>query len=102
VIDPDAQAFADAYAADPTDDDTLDHHAARLAAVDDASMYLDWMIGFALVDGYDRDWLDVEAAALKLDMEIARMHPAPDWRQFQETVWTGRLDDTLRASVAFA
>jgi hypothetical protein len=32
TIDPDAAAFADAYAADPTDDDTLDHYAARMAA----------------------------------------------------------------------
>jgi hypothetical protein len=32
VIDPDAAAFAAAYATDPTDDDTLDHHAARLVA----------------------------------------------------------------------
>ena len=107
TVDPDAQAFADAYLADPADDDTLDHHAARMVAqpawldVTDASIYLGWMTGYALVDGGDRDWLDVDAASLLYDLAVSLEHPAPDWRQFQEIVWISRLDDTLRNGVAW-
>jgi hypothetical protein len=100
TVDYDAQAFAAAFAADPTDDDTLDHHAARLTGwpsvnVDDAEDYLLWMVGFALVDGGDRDWLDVDAASIVYDAAVAEAHPAPCWRAYQELIWTGRLDDTL-------
>jgi hypothetical protein len=93
VIDPDAAAFAAAYAADPTDDATLDHHAARMVVqpwsnVDDAEDYLLWMVGFALVDGGDRDWLDVDAASIAYDLAVSEAHPAPDWRAYQEFVWS--------------
>jgi hypothetical protein len=117
MIDPDAQAFADAYLADPTDDDMLDHHAARMVAqpwfnVEDASaMYLSLWRAAAHQDCWCHDldttpcgswlWLDVDTASIVYDLAVAEEHPAPDWRQFQELVWIGRLDDTLRAEVAW-
>jgi hypothetical protein len=115
MIDPDAAAFAAAFAADPIDDATLDHHAARLVAGTEDGMgakearaeYRFWAKAAVCRDvgrcpqcaySYRR----IDAASIAYDLAVAESHPAPDWREFQETVWIGRLDDTIRASVAFA
>jgi hypothetical protein len=112
MIDPDAAAFAAAFAADPTDDDTLDHHAARMFSACDEYAYLSEVAEFwpghahapcnGLCSSCRRFYGDLEAASIALDLAVAEEHPAPDWRQFQEDIWAGRLDDTIRASVAFA
>lgn len=120
TVDPDAQAFADTFAADPTDDDTLDHHAARMVAryeeegKDELEMARDsyqfWAKGgtrhVADCPFFDHPfhfhiWRRQDAASIVSDLAVAAEHPAPDWREFQELVWTGRLDDTLRAEVAW-
>jgi hypothetical protein len=121
VIDPDAAAFADAYLADPTDDDTLDHHAARMTAGAEEGgtsavemtreSYQFWAVGgvrhiadcpFFGHPFHFHIWRRQDAASIASDLAVAAAHPAPDWRQFQELIWSGRLDDTLRASVAYA
>lgn len=46
--------------------------------------------------------LRAEAAGLVSDLAVASAHPAPDWRAFQDLIWEGRLEATLRREVAWA
>lgn len=78
----------------------------------------DWLLGGAWhhldawADGLDHRHADcaacakwsryADAASIALDMAVAEAHPAPDWRAFQETVWTRLLEETLKSEVAWA